>query len=252
VHRAVLRLDEVENHLLPDETNDSWRSWLMTGTRKRPLDPRRLQGSHRGLKKILAEGLTNNGAESPYTWKEFSGAMVRHAVDDAMRALHPTDTRVVKLAYFGGFSNRQIARHVGLTEAAVERRLRRALASISDYIQHGRAIVRRGVYWIGIALGGRWLGEVAHHGWQAAAVTAAAVVIVATQDAPAPSTSVSAPGAQPAVAAPATRTVEPPLPTPTVPGVPDPGTITGVVPQIQPPVSVPSVPKLVQKIKNLI
>ena len=256
-----MRLNEVENHLLPDETNDSWRTWLMTGARKTPLDPRRLQGSHRGLKKILAEGLASNGAESPYTWKDFSGAMVRHAVDDAMRALPVTDSHVVKLAYFGGRSNRDIARHMGLTEAAVERRLRRALAAISDYLQHGRAIVRHAVYWIGIAVGGRWLGEVAHHGWQAAAVTAAAVVIVAAQDAPAPSHVLAPPQAQPAIAAPAAapvnRTVEPPLPSPTipagVPSVPKTGTVSGQLPQVQPPVvSVPSVPKLVQKVKNLI
>jgi RNA polymerase sigma factor (sigma-70 family) len=257
-------LNEVENHVLPEATNDSWRAWLMTGARKTPLDPRRLQGSHRGLKKILAEGLANGGAESPYTWKDFSGAMVRHAVDDAMRSLPEADTRVVKLAYFGGYSNREIAGRMGMTEAAVERRLRRALTAISDYLQHGRTMVRRAIYWIGIALGGRWVGEVAHHGWQAAAVTAAAVVIVAAQDAPASSTAIARPHSQPASVAPATRNVEPPLPSPTAPvrlpaapltapvTVPSSGTATGVVPQVTAPVSLPSVPKLVQKVTHLL
>jgi hypothetical protein len=251
---------EPENHVLPEETNESWRSWLMTGVRKRRLDPRRLQGSHRGLKKILAEGLVNNGAGSSYAWREFSGVMVRHAVDDAMRDLPEKDTHVVKLAYFGGYSNREIASKVGITEAAVERRLRRALAAITEHIQQGRAVVRRAAYWVGLIIGGRWLGEVARHSWQAAAVATAAVVIVATQDAPAPATGAGTPRAQSTVAAPATRTVEPPLPSPTLPvavpsapaTVPNVGSVVGAVPQVQSPATLPAVTKLIQKIKKLL
>jgi Sigma-70, region 4 len=248
---GVLGMDEVDNHLLLEQTNESWRTWLRTGARRKPLDPRRLQGAHRGLKKILAEGLVNNGTASEHVWKDFSGAMVRHAVDEAMHALPPTDSRVVKLAYFGGYSNRAIAHDVGTTEAGVERRLRRALAAISDYIQHGRMAVRRAGYWIGLVLGGRWLGEVAKHGWQAAAVTTAAVVIVGTQDAPAPS-SAGTPQAQPAVVAPAGRTVVPPLPSPSLPvALPSPGRITGAVPTVQQP-SLPLVPQVIQKIKKIL
>src|SRR5207248_468948 len=90
----------------------------------------------------LAESAADNGGDRTYAWKDFSGAMVRHAVDDAMRALPPEYMRVVKLAYFGGYSNREIALEVGLTEATVQRRLRRALGAISYHIQHGRAVGR--------------------------------------------------------------------------------------------------------------
>jgi hypothetical protein len=232
---------EVENQTLPGPINDSWRAWLMTGARRVPLDPRRMQGSHRGLKKILGEGLANP-AEAPYTWKDFSGAMVRHAVDDALHALPAEDTKVVKLAYFGGYSNREIARHVGLTEGAVQRRLRRALAAVSDQIQNGRALGRRAIYAIGVFLTGRWLSEGAQHTFASIAVAGAAVVLVVAQ--PAAPTSSGA-QASPALQAPAaTRTAVPPVPSPTAPvAAPQPPAVGGTAPVVQPPaVTAPSVP----------
>lgn len=75
--------------------------------------------------------------------------MIRHAVDEAMRTLRPEDKQVVKLAYFGGYSDRAIAQQVGLTEGTVQRRLRRALAVISEYVQHWRTLGRRAVYTVG-------------------------------------------------------------------------------------------------------
>src|SRR5712664_599577 len=138
-------MPEPENHAVTGATNDTWRTWLMTGARRGPVDRRRMRGAHKGLKKMLVEGMSN-GEERPHAWKNFSGAMIRHAVDEAMRTLPPTDKQVVKLAYFGGYSNRAIADEVGLTEATVQRRLRRALATISEHIQHGRMLGRRAAY----------------------------------------------------------------------------------------------------------
>ncbi len=174
-------MSDIENLILPRATHESWRTWLMTGTRRMPVDRRRLRGDHRGLKKILLDGLVNGGE---HRWQDFSGAMVRHAVDDAMRDLPPEETQIVKLAYFGGYSNREIAWEVGLTEGTVQRRLRRALAAISDHIQHGQALGRRAVYGLAVLLSGRWLSETASHLWTATAVASAAVVIVAAQPLP--------------------------------------------------------------------
>src|SRR5438128_12290218 len=184
-------MPEAETSALPRATNDTWRTWLMTGARRTPIDRRRMRGAHKGLKKMLIEGISN-GEERPHAWKDFSGAMIRHAVDDALRSLPSEDKQVVKLAYFGGLSNREIALEVGLTEATVQRRLRRALASISEHIQHGRALGRRAVYALAIWLSGRWVTDSAHQFVQAAAVAAAATVIVA-QPAPPPVTSGSPP-----------------------------------------------------------
>jgi len=182
---------EAENHALPSAANDSWRAWLMTGSRRAPVDRRRLRGAHRGLKKMLIEGMTNGG-DKPHGWKEFSGAMIRHAVDDAMGSLPVQDKQMVKLAYFGGLSNREIAEEIGMTEATVQRRLRRAVDAISEYIERGRSFGRRAFYALGLWLCGRWIGDVSHQAVQAAAVMSAAVIIVAQPAAPAP-TSTPAP-----------------------------------------------------------
>lgn len=234
------------NHLLPAATYESWRTWLMTGAQRGPIDRRRLRGAHRGLKKMLLEGAGD--PKRPHSWKEFSDAMVRHAVDEAMRALPPDDTRVVKLAFFGGYSNREIALQVGVAEATVQRRLREALDKISAYVQRGRSMGRRAFYALLIWLSGRTLNDAVHHTVQAAAVAAAATIVIAAPSSPA---SASAPPithdriVQVTAGQPATA---PPAPTDTAPPTAAPGAIPAA--NLQPPsgagpvITVPSLPPL--------
>jgi DNA-directed RNA polymerase specialized sigma24 family protein len=205
-------------------TNDTWRTWLMTGVRRDPVDRRRMRGANKGLKKMLLEGM-HNGGDRPNAWNDFSGAMIRHAVDEAIRALPYDDKQVVKLAYFGGCSNREIASRVGMTEGTVQRRLRRALAAISEHLQHGRTRARRAMYALTIWLTGRWLQDSAHHVVQAAVVTSAAVIIVAQ-----PPATVGASLALPAQSPANITPVVPPIPSPTIPVLP------GSAPAVQAPV----------------
>src|SRR5256886_14226521 len=138
--------------------------------------------------------------------------MIRHADDDAIRALPTQDKRVVKLAYFGGYSNRAIAEETGLTEATVQRRLRRALATISDHIQHGRMLGRRAMYALLVWLTYRRLGDGLHHFVQAATVAGVTVIIAAQPGSPAHLTAGGSAGqAKPAAGPPPAR---PPPPSP--------------------------------------
>jgi RNA polymerase sigma factor (sigma-70 family) len=246
-------MSDVDSYTVPPAIHESWRAWLMTGVRRTPIDRRRLRGAHRGLKKILLEGLVNAGE---HRWQDFSGAMVRHAVDDAMRMLPPEETQVVKLAYFGGYSNREIAREVGLTEGTVQRRLRRALAAISDHIQHGHELGRRAAYGLGLFLTGRWLNQAASHVWTATAVASAAVVMVAA--APVAGTvqqHVAAPATQVATqAAKQSGSVVPPLPSQTVPAVQAEIRAPISAPVTLPTIQVPKLklPPIPVKLKNLL
>jgi len=237
-------MPEAENHTLPGSTNDSWRAWLTTGVRRSPADRRRLRGEYRGLKRMLLEGMTNGG-ERPHAWKDFSGAMIRHAVDDAMRSLPAQDNQVVKLAYFGGYSNREIAAKVGLTEATVQRRLRRALSAISQHIQHGRALGRRVAFALGVCLSARWLTDSAHQLAQTAAVASVAV-IVAAQPALAPAATHPATAGRAGPRAPsAPAHVIPTVPSQR-PAVPS----TVEAPAVQLPVALPVLPSPPIKIKT--
>src|SRR5579864_1286731 len=179
-NRGVLQVSvsELENRVLPPGTNESWRTWLLTGIRRAPVDRRRVRGAHKGLKKMLVEGMTIS-ADHPYSWKEFSDAMVRQSVGDAVGALPAQDAQVVKLAYFGGMSNHDIADQMGLSVAAVERRLREAVARISHHVERGRSLGRRAFGAVIVWVSGRWLGDSFHHAVQAGAIAVAAGIVAA-------------------------------------------------------------------------
>jgi len=146
---------EAEN-LVPASARDSWRNWLMTGTRRGPIYRRRVRGANKGLKRRLVEGMTDSG-EQPRTWKGFSGAMVRQAVDEAVSTLPPRQKQLLKLAYFSAQTNREIAEGLGITLSSVERGLREAISQVSDYLERGKGAGRKAIYAIGVFLAGRQL-----------------------------------------------------------------------------------------------
>jgi len=164
--------------------NDTWRTWLMTGTRRPPIDARRVRGAHKGLKRMLVEGMSNGGDRS-HSWTRFSGAMVRQAVDDGVRMLPPQQRELIKLAYFGGLSNAEIAQRMGINISSVERGLKQAVAAVSEYVERGRAAGRRAVYALVLFFCGRSLAD-SDHVVKAAALVAVATVLVAMPAAPPP------------------------------------------------------------------
>jgi hypothetical protein len=141
--------------VLPAVASDSWRTWLMTGLRKAPFDRRRLRGDHKGLKKMMIEG-TSAPEDPPQPWNDFSGAMVRQAVDEALNSLPPGHKQAVKLAYFGGMTNEAIAKHLGVGSGVVRNRLREALAVVSAHVETGAALGRKVIYGIATLAAARW------------------------------------------------------------------------------------------------
>lgn len=217
---------------LPNRAAESWRAWLMTGARRGPVDRRRVRGAHVGIKRMLADGMRAPMGERPYTWKEFSDSLVRQSVGEAMTLLGPQDARLVKLAYFGGMSNRDIARHTGLNESMVQRRLRQAIEVISRHVARGKHFGQRVIAAIAVFLSGRWADGAVHGAVQGAAVAAAAAIMV-THPAALPATDSHAGPAS--VAPSATAPVVPPLPSPTAPvatsgGAPQAADPTSIVP----------------------
>ena len=147
-----------ENDVLAPAASSSWRTWLLTGTRRRPIYRRRVRGAHKGLKRMLVEGMSN-GVEGHNPWNSFSAAMVRQAVGEGVSSLPPRQKQLIKLAYFGNLSNREIAQSLGITLSSVERGLREAIARVSEHVERGRTAGRRVIYGVAMFLGGRWLGD---------------------------------------------------------------------------------------------
>jgi RNA polymerase sigma factor (sigma-70 family) len=141
--------------VLPPAASDSWRTWLKTGARRAPFDRRRLRGANKGLKKMLIEGRPAPD-DRPQPWNDFTNALVRLSIDEAMNELPSDQKQAVKLAYFGGLTNREIAEQLGVGEGAVRRRLRLALAAIGTHIERGLAAGRSATYAVGVWLTGRW------------------------------------------------------------------------------------------------
>lgn len=248
----------------------------MTGARKARIDRRRLRGANRGLKELLVEGL--NGDEQTRPWKDFSGAMIRQSVDEAVNALPAQHKHVVKLAYFGGLSNNEIARELDMPLGGVRRRLREALATVSAYVERGQAAGRRALYGLAGWFAARSVTDQAqrspatHQLLQAALVVTAgagaAVLLMASPGAPAQHSQIRGSGVHSAAPAgtgsvQANKTVAPtvkaPLPgvstsVPNVPSVPNvievpplpinPGLkVRGPVTVSPPPITIPPVPK---------
>jgi sigma-70-like protein len=223
-----MKMRRLDTGSVLETAHDSWRTWLLTGIRRDPVDRRRIRGSHLGLKKMLLEGMTVR-IDKPYTWKEFSDAMVRQSVGEAMHSMRREDSQLVKLAYFGGLSNAEIAGSMGMGEATVERRLRRALDVISHHIQRGRGMGQRVIAAIAVWLSGRWLVDAMHTVVPAGAVAAATVIMLAD-----PAPAVNADRHTPVAVPGTTMTVVPPVPSPTTPVVQAPPA-TDPVPAVDPP-----------------
>ncbi|HSS93507.1 MAG TPA: RNA polymerase sigma factor [Candidatus Dormibacteraeota bacterium] len=229
--------------VLPARASDSWRTWLLTGVRRPPFDRRRIRGDHRGLKKMLIEG-TAGADVRPQPWNDFSSAMVRQAVDEAMNTLPPGHKQAVKLAYFGGLTNQQVALHLGIAEGAVRRQLREALGAISAAIERGLVAGRRTIYAVAAWLAARQLYDLLRraalpatdHVAQAAIVVAAGVVtasVLAGQSpSPAQITQVDRGRGTVTAAAPAQT-----APLPSISG----GTVTLKAPVASPPAVAPAV-----------
>jgi RNA polymerase sigma factor (sigma-70 family) len=140
---------EADFIVLPAAASDAWRTWLMTGARRPPFDRRRIHGAHKGLKKMLIEGTTSPPDRS-LPWNDFSAAMIRQAVDEALNSLPSGHKQALKLAYFGGLTNQEIAERFGVGEAAVSRMLQVALATVSAHVERGKTTTRKVIYFLAL------------------------------------------------------------------------------------------------------
>jgi DNA-binding CsgD family transcriptional regulator len=157
------------------------------------------------LKKTLVDG-SGKGVERPQRWKDFSSAMERQAVGEALSALPHQQREVVQLAYFGGMTNREIADRLGVPVGGVRHRLRRALATAGEYVDRGRATGQKVMlglmaFLCGRSFADRVAGVGTEHIVRAAMVVAAGVTagaVLGISQAPARATPIE-PAHQPSV-----------------------------------------------------
>jgi RNA polymerase sigma-70 factor, ECF subfamily len=122
-----------------DLRRGSLRNWLMTSVRNRSIDYLRGRGAHERQEVQLQPALAEAAARSD-PWREVSLSLERDAVREAMSNLPAEQRQAVELAYFAGYSHREIADMTRVPLSTVKGRMRLALEKLSSYLQ-GKGLI---------------------------------------------------------------------------------------------------------------
>jgi RNA polymerase sigma-70 factor (ECF subfamily) len=73
-------------------------------------------------------------------WRDVAESLERQAVRQALASLPPDQRQVVELAYYGGYTQREIAEIVSVPLGTIKGRTRLALEKLSSYLL-GRGLI---------------------------------------------------------------------------------------------------------------
>lgn len=119
-----------------DAARGSLRSWLLTSVRNQALDHLRGRAGHerREVDLALAEALPTAGSGGD-PWREVSVALEREAVGEALARLPIEQRQTIALAYYGGYTQRQIAEMSRVPISTIKGRMRLALEKLHSYLE---------------------------------------------------------------------------------------------------------------------
>jgi RNA polymerase sigma-70 factor (ECF subfamily) len=122
-----------------DAERGSLRAWLLTSVRNRSIDYLRGRGAHEREEHELPPEMASAVAHSD-PWREVALSLERTAVHDAMASLPTEQRQVIELAYFGGYTQSEIADRTRVPLGTVKGRIRLALEKMASYLR-GRGLV---------------------------------------------------------------------------------------------------------------
>ena len=120
-----------------DESRGSLRTYLTTAVRNRAIDMLRGRSLRERQELALKPDVVSSTAAPD---KEVEGALEREAVRAALAELPDEQRQAVLLAYFGGFTQAEIAQHAGVPLSTIKGRMRLALEKLAAYLK-GKGIV---------------------------------------------------------------------------------------------------------------
>ena len=133
-----------------DPSRGALRAWLLTIARNRAVDRLRAAGRHDRAATFSSFGTDDADDQSIVEWLTSSGELVvmagpepgpevalssketQTAIRDALASLAPLEREVIVLAYDDGFSQSEIAAHLGWPIGTVKTRTRRALGRLRE------------------------------------------------------------------------------------------------------------------------
>ena len=122
-----------------DSERGSLRAWLLGSVRNRCIDYLRGRGAHEREERELQPDIASDASPSD-PWREVALSLERSAVRDAVASLPSEQRQVIELAYFGGYTQVEIAGMTRVPLGTVKGRIRLGLEKLSSYLQ-GRGLV---------------------------------------------------------------------------------------------------------------
>jgi RNA polymerase sigma-70 factor (ECF subfamily) len=121
-----------------DSARGSLRTWLITAVRNRSIDYLRGRAAHeRQEREIPAEQESTGPGSDP--WFEVASSIERDLILEAIASLPAEQRQAVELAYFGGYTHREIADMASVPISTIKGRMRLALEKLQSYLQ-GRGV----------------------------------------------------------------------------------------------------------------
>ena len=117
-----------------DASRGSLRAWLLAAVRNRSIDLLRGRGAHE-RREIEIDFDTQHASSVSDPWREVALSLERSAVREALASLPSEQRQVVELAYFGGYSQTEIAEMTRVPLGAVKGRIRLSLEKMSSYLR---------------------------------------------------------------------------------------------------------------------
>jgi RNA polymerase sigma-70 factor (ECF subfamily) len=112
-----------------EPTRGSVRTWVLGIVHNRAIDALRRNVVH-DRRRASAEGIEEREEAPERTDVEVARLQEAHTVRDALKALPEEQSRVLELAYFGGFSHSQIADMLEMPVGTVKGRMRLGLEKL--------------------------------------------------------------------------------------------------------------------------
>jgi len=131
--RAPADLESPEGQEPPREAG-ALRSWVVGGTRRFTINPRRRSGGNAQARQLLASDATKNAVVHG-GWLGLVSALQRHTVHDAMAEMPQEDRHILTLAYLHGHTNHEIAQMLNVSVRTVSRRLSTALGKLEVQVR---------------------------------------------------------------------------------------------------------------------
>jgi RNA polymerase sigma-70 factor, ECF subfamily len=122
-----------------DVKRGSLRAWLLTAVRNLSIDYLRGRAAHERKELELQPEIAEVSPRSD-PWRQVSLSLERSAVLEALNSIPAEQRQAVELAFFGGYTHREIADMTRVPLSTVKGRMRLALEKLSSYLQ-GRGLV---------------------------------------------------------------------------------------------------------------